>query len=165
MNYSSILLHGLKNKHALNDYGAYTPPMHEGYALFIEEGRPDTSLDPSLILTLVWIMHTVIRALYDRNLELVHNAITGDMGFWTIIHFFQWRFRHKDPFLIPVVRLLIFWYYYYNEDMRMDRNGWIFVLVIVISSRYYPTVLWLFAKYPIGIIWKEGRSFFLIKSE
>ena len=162
---SSILLHGLMHKYAPKDYRAYTPPMHEGYALFIEEGRPDTSFGPEFIASVVWFMATVVQALYNRDLGLdripwVLNAINWDLALWASYCLVSWRFRMKSTLIITVAKILILWYHFHNKDTKLDCSGSTFVLFILISGVRYPAVLWLLAKYSIRIDWKEVRSLF-----
>ncbi len=158
INPSSILLHGLIHKTAMKDYRAYSPPMHEGYALFIEEGRHDTSLGPEFIISV--FMQTVIRALYNRNLELVLDAVKWDSAFWaSCCCFVSWRFRGKSalPIAVAKIPILILWYYFRN-DMELDLSGSALVLVIVNLGVSYSTLLCQLAKYSIKIDWKEVRS-------
>ena len=138
--------------------------MQEGYA-YIEEGRPDTSLGPEFIASIVWFLATVIRALYNRNLEtdglpLVLNAANWDMALWASFCFVSWRFRVKSTLLNTAAKILILWYHFHDEDPKLDCNGLSFVLLVLISGVRYPTIVWPLAEYSIRIDWKEVRSLF-----
>ena len=165
VNPSSILLHSLMHKHAPKDYRTYTPPMHEGYGLFIEEGRPDTSFGPELIASVVWFLVTVIRALSNQKKEpdmvpLALNAVDWDLALWASYCLVAWRFRMKSTLLITVAKILILWHHFHDKDTILDCSGSTFILLILISGVRYPTVLWQLAKYSIRIDWKEVRSLF-----
>ena len=72
VNSSSMLLHSLKHKHALKDYTTYAPPIHEGYALFIQEGHYNIEFTPFIVS----FIFTVIAMLYNPELNMVAFVLT-----------------------------------------------------------------------------------------
>ena len=75
IHFPETLRRSLHRGHTIKQDVANGPPMHEGHALFLEEERPDTSFGRQFVVFVVWFMATVIRALYNRNLELVLNTV------------------------------------------------------------------------------------------
>ena len=134
--------------------------MHEGYALFIEEQRANTSFCPEFIVSLIWFMVTVIRALYNQDLELVLNAVNWSSTLWASYIFVSSRFWGKPGLLIRVGKVFILGYYFHDGYMELGRGASALVLMVLISDMLSPIILRLLIRYSIRIDWKEVRGLF-----
>ena len=153
INPSSILLEGLKIKHAFKDYKAYSPLMREGYALFIEERLRSKALAIWPIAIISGHLTGCIKALYDRDPELDElSSVLLDFVLLACCFYVSVRFRLGFALLLTVVRILSLWYLFHYKDIKSD--------VISISDMFCPIILLLLARYSIKIDWKEVRSLF-----
>ena len=151
---SSMLLHGLKHKHALKDYRTYAPPIHEGYALFIKEKEAhyDTEFNPFIISCIV----TAIPVLYNPELNRVAFVLTAviyGLGLWASCCLASSRLRSRYALAITVPMILVvvkYCFHYEDENLYMT----------MILGALLRTILPLLVNYSIEIDWKDVRSFF-----
>ena len=139
--------------------------MHEGPALFIVKGHDNDLPAPVLISISVYFMVTVIRVVYNGNLELdevmvVLSTIYWEIGPWSICRFALSKFRLESALLVTVVKLLVAWLFLYTGDTILGRGASIFILMVSIPDILYLNMSRRLAKYSIRIEWKEIRSLF-----
>ena len=135
---------------------ANAPPMHEGYALFLEEERHYTRP----IGMSVYFIAVVLKAVNTGDLTVsVYDVMLWNFSLWSTHHVVLLNYRSwSDLLSIYASSQIIWWLFFRDKNLRLDCESIIYILVILITGMLYPTFLQLLVEHSIRIDWKEIRS-------
>ena len=152
------LRYPLRYPYTLKQDVANAPPMHEGYALFLEEERHYIRL----IYISVYFITVAINVVYTGELTVsLYDVMFWNFSPWSNHHVLLLNYRSWSDFSSISASSQIIWRLFFrNKNLRLDREGVIYVLVILITGMLYPTILQLLVEHSIRIDWKEIQSLF-----